>query len=537
MRIWDYSVLRKRFFEARTNSIEVIAMDVVCKFKMEGHERGVNWAIFHPSLPLVASASDDKTIRIWKYSESKFNEADTLRGHSNNVSCITFHPHFDYLVSNSEDKSIRFWDLKRKHNLDKVTNETDRNWILATHPTMRIFASGSDGGFAVFNIEDFRYPSANANNKYLVFNKGAQLMTWKHSEAEQKKLAEYNNNGNRPLRDGIADIVLNPFVNFEQQVSLVLLDSLVKRGVHYRFVNDGKVCNSPAYLDGVVAACFIANNKLLALHSNESLAVYDAANPQSKVGFEIPGISSDKIAAIFQGPLGKVIVKLKSNLVGLLDMNTKKVSTNEISDFSFVIWNANMTLAALVGANHIYFVNKNLEILHKVKENAKIKSAKFDENSVLFYTTHFHIKFCLQNGLNGIIKSLESPRYLMAVANAVFYYSDSVRNLKTEAFNYLNVRFKLSLFNTNYDDVVNILKASPNIGLKTIENIQNAGFPDLSLKYVNDPKQKFSLALQSGKLEEAMAAADILKEKVYYEKLAEKAMGVGKLNVIFCFLI
>jgi len=408
---------------------------------------------------------------------------------------------------------------------------------------MRIFASGSDSGFTVFNIEDFRYPSANGA-KFIVFNKGSQIMTWKHNESEQKKLAEYNNNtnannssnnnGNRYLRDGIADVVLNPFVNFEQQISLVLLDSLVKRGIHYKFVNDGKGSSSPpVYLEGVVAACFIANNKLLALHSNESLAVYDTANPQNKSSFEIPGISSEKIAAIFQGPLGKVIVKLKSNLVGLLDMNTKKVTTNEISDFKFVIWNSNMTLAALIGSNHIYFVNKNLEILHKAKENAKIKSAKFDENSVLFYTTHFHIKYCLQNGLNGIIKSLESPRYLMAVVNGVFHYSDAVRNLKTEAFNYLNVRFKLSLFNTNYDDVVNILKASPNIGLKTIENIQNAGFPDLSLKYVNDPKQKFSLALQSGKLEEAMAAADILKEKVYYENLAEKAMSVGKLNVIF----
>merc|ERR1711957_512023 len=96
--------------------------------------------------------------------------------------------------------------------------------------------------------------------------------------------------------------------------------------------------------------------------------------------------------------------------------------------------------------------------------------------------------------------------------------------MKTENFNYMNVRFKLSLFNNNYDDVVNILRTSPNIGLKTIENIQTAGFPDLSLKYVNDPHQKFSLALQSGKLEEAIAAADILKDKVYYEKIAKKMM-------------
>jgi len=503
---------------------------------MEGHERGVNWAIFHPTLPLVGSASDDKTIRIWKFSDSKYNEADCLRGHSNNVSCIAFHPHFDYLISNSEDKSIRFWDLKRKHNVEKVTNEVDRNWIISSHPNMRLFASGSDGGFTVFNIEDFRYANTNISNKFIIFNKQNTVMTWKHNESEHKKIAEYSVAGNRNiLRDGITDIVLNPFVNFEQLINLIMLDSQAKRGIHFKFSNDGKISASPNYLDGVSHACFISNNKMLCLHYNESLGVYDTANPQNKSLFEIPGITSDKISAIYQGPLGKIIIKLKSNLVGLLDMNTKKITTNEISDFKFALWNHNMTLAALIGSNHIYFVNKNLEILHKVKENAKIKSAKFDENSVLFFTTHFHVKFCLQNGLNGIIKSLDSPRYLMAVSNGVLYFSDSSKNLKTEVFNYLNVRFKLSLFNTNYDDVVNILRTSNNIGLKTIENIQSAGFPDLSLKYVNDPKQKFSLALQSGKLEEASAAADILKDKVYYEKLAQKAMNVGKLNVNFFY--
>ena len=439
-------------------------MDVVAKLKMEGHERGVNWAIFHPSLPLVASASDDKTIRIWKFSDSKYNEADCLRGHSNNVSCVTFHPHFDFLISNSEDKTIRFWDLKRKHSIEKVQNESDRNWILATHPNLRIFASGSDSGFSCFSLEDLRYACTNTN-KFVIFNKGNQLLTWKHNENEQKKVAEYNNGGNRPLRDGIADIIVNPFVNFEQIINIILLDNQTKRAIHFKFSNDGKVCNTPNLLDGVISACFISNNKILALLQNETLAVYDTTNISNILAFEIPGITSDKIAQIYQGPLGKVIIKLKSNLVGLLDMNTKKISTNEISDFKFVIWNANSTLAALVGKNHIYFVNKNLEILHKIKENAKIKSAKFDENSVLFYTTHFHIKYCLQNGLNGIIKSLESPRYLMTVSNGTFYFSDSVRNLKTENFNYLNVRFKLSLFNTNYDDVVNILRTSPNIGL------------------------------------------------------------------------
>jgi coatomer protein complex subunit alpha (xenin) len=70
-----------------------------------------------------------------------------------------------------------------------------------------------------------------------------------------------------------------------------------------------------------------------------------------------------------------------------------------------------------------------------------------------------------------------------------------------------------------------------------VENIQKAGFPDLSLKFVNDEKQKFYLALRSGKLEEAKEAADKLKEKVYFEKLAEKAMLIGKLDIAeFCYV-
>ena len=30
------------------------------KYVLEGHDRGVNWASFHPTLPLVISGADDR---------------------------------------------------------------------------------------------------------------------------------------------------------------------------------------------------------------------------------------------------------------------------------------------------------------------------------------------------------------------------------------------------------------------------------------------------------------------------------------------
>ena len=171
IRIWDYSVLRKKYYEARSNSFEVIAMDVTMIHKLEGHERGVNWAVFHPTLNLIASASDDKTIKIWKYSNPNWTEADTLRGHLNNVSCVLFHPKLDYLISNSEDKTLRVWDLNKKVTVDKITSENNRYWILGAHPSIFLFAAGSDNGLTVFKMENTRIPSAAvANNVLFYFN-------------------------------------------------------------------------------------------------------------------------------------------------------------------------------------------------------------------------------------------------------------------------------------------------------------------------------------------------------------------------------
>jgi coatomer protein complex subunit alpha (xenin) len=150
---------------------------------------------------------------------------------------------------------------------------------------------------------------------------------------------------------------------------------------------------------------------------------------------------------------------------------------------------------------------------------------------MLNISTNFHIKYLLPTGLNGIIKSTETTVYLMMVNSSTVYYNDAQQNFKIERFNYTECKFKLALQNKNYDEVVNILKSGSIYGIKAVEDIKNAGFPDLSLKFVTDPKQKFELALQSGKLEEAEIAAEILKDKSYYNRLAEKAMMVGKLSV------
>jgi hypothetical protein len=51
----------------------------------------------------------------------------------------------------------------------------------------------------------------------------------------------------------------------------------------------------------------------------------------------------------------------------------------------------------------------------QVHETIRVKSAAWDANGVLIYTTLNHIKYCLPNGDNGIIRTLDVPLYITKV--------------------------------------------------------------------------------------------------------------------------
>uniref|UniRef100_A0A671KCC7 Coatomer subunit alpha n=1 Tax=Sinocyclocheilus anshuiensis TaxID=1608454 RepID=A0A671KCC7_9TELE len=162
VRVWDISGLRKKNLSPGAADTDVRgisgvdlfgASDAVVKHVLEGHDRGVNWAAFHPSMPLIVSGADDRQVKIWRMNESKAWELDTCRGHYNNVSCAVFHPRQELILSNSEDKSIRVWDMSKRTGVQTFRRDHDRFWVLGAHPNLNLFAAGHDSGMLVFKLE------------------------------------------------------------------------------------------------------------------------------------------------------------------------------------------------------------------------------------------------------------------------------------------------------------------------------------------------------------------------------------------------
>lgn len=73
-----------------------------------GHSRGINEVSWNPVSPLLATASDDKTVRLWDAVTADC--AVELRGHDNFVFCVD--QHYSTVVTGSFDETVKLWDIR-----------------------------------------------------------------------------------------------------------------------------------------------------------------------------------------------------------------------------------------------------------------------------------------------------------------------------------------------------------------------------------------------------------------------------------------
>lgn len=75
---------------------------------LSGHSRGINEIAWNLMSPLLASASDDKTVRLWDAVTG--DSLVECKGHDNFVFCVD--QHHAMVVSGSFDETVKLWDIR-----------------------------------------------------------------------------------------------------------------------------------------------------------------------------------------------------------------------------------------------------------------------------------------------------------------------------------------------------------------------------------------------------------------------------------------
>ncbi|PPR07467.1 hypothetical protein CVT26_013437 [Gymnopilus dilepis] len=456
VRVWDISGLRKGSPNQGgpgssgpngSSNFETFDTFSTVKHVLEGHDRGVNWATFHPTLPLIISAGDDRVIKIWRMSETRAWEVDSCRGHFHNVLTALFHPKHELIVSCGEDKTIRVWDLAKRSAIQTFRREQDRFWILACHPNLNLFAAGHDSGLIVFKLERERPAfSVFQDTLYYVrdkfvrsydFNTGADigLLSVRKfgSPYVPPRTLSFNPAERAVILTISSDNGLYELSNLPQQAQGELKDSSV----------DGKKGNGQS-------AIFVARNRFAVLNKTTQL-------------IEVP----------------------------------------------------------------ITIANKNFSQHSLIHETIRIKSGAWDDAGVFIYSTLNHVKYCLSQGDHGVICTLDNPVYLTRIKGKTAHCLDRSGRPRTITFDPTEYRFKLALLKNNYEEMLYIIKTSTLLGQSIIAYLQQKGFPEIALHFVQDTNTRFELAIECGNLDVAMETAKTINRPECWERLAQQALKQG----------
>jgi small GTP-binding protein len=110
---------------------------------LKGHQGEVRSVAFDAQGGMLASGSEDKTVKLWEVESGKLLR--TLEGHWSSVLSVAFDPQGGTLASGSADKTVKLWEMRSGKLLYTLKEHGASLWSVAFDPQGGALAGGGHG--------------------------------------------------------------------------------------------------------------------------------------------------------------------------------------------------------------------------------------------------------------------------------------------------------------------------------------------------------------------------------------------------------
>lgn len=528
IRVWDISGLKQKRSNAALPNVPVsvinrLGADGACtvKYILEGHERGVNWASFHPELPLIVSGSDDRMVKIWRTNETKAWEIDTLRGHTNNVSSVLFHPREDLIISDSEDHTIRVWDSTKRVCVQSFMRARDRFWIIASHKQQNLLAAGFDSGAVVFKLSRERIPFT-VYQHYCYYIKDRAYHQYNLTNGQDTVIHHFT------FGPGCSNNRVTLQYNSYNDSGCTLLCTSQDTQTNYEIIQFKDKKQSEVINGTATSTCFVNRGKFITLEDG-SLCVNNMKKQVTK-RIPLPIIGCERV---FEGNLpSRVLLVTLTDIVSYDYQSDTILAQYTITDVKRMMWNSSRSLLAVVTKQGVTILDQDFKMCSMIQENQHVKDCLWYEDSILFYSTLSQVKYMLASGEQGIIVSLEEPLYIVHAAGRCLYGLNRKQQMIKIEINPTELLFKYYLEQKQYRKAIHIIRKYEIDSKSIISYLQSNGFEDIALHFVSEPRARFNLAIRCGNLDIAMECAAALDEASVWNQLAQEALRQGNHEMV-----
>lgn len=169
---------------SRDKTVKLWKLDGTLLATLQGHSKDVWGVSFSPDGQIIASASCDKTIKLWKLDGTLLN---TLHGHSAEILAVSFSPDGQMLASVSQDKTVKIWEIDGTL-LATLEGHSDAVMDISFSPDGQILASASrDSTVKLWSRDGRLLTSIPAHNSWsggVCFSPDGQMLAsagWDHT--------------------------------------------------------------------------------------------------------------------------------------------------------------------------------------------------------------------------------------------------------------------------------------------------------------------------------------------------------------------
>lgn len=154
LKMWSLKPLASAYNQ-QGKQVSVEVKSIVTLSAVKAHDKDVNAIAVSPNDRLVASASQDKLIKVWSTNDSKsLTLVGTCRGHKRGVWAVEFSPVDQCIASASGDKTVKVWSAKDFSCLKTFEGHTasvlNVQFVCAG---MQLVSAGADGLVKLWTIK------------------------------------------------------------------------------------------------------------------------------------------------------------------------------------------------------------------------------------------------------------------------------------------------------------------------------------------------------------------------------------------------
>ena len=573
IKLWDWSkgwqntqifeghshyVMQVKFNPKDTNTFASASLDHMVKvwgigsptphFTLEGHTKGVNCVDYYPGAdkPYLLSGADDATVNVWDYQTKAL--VNTLEGHTTNITSVAFHQKLPVIVTASEDGTVRVWHSSTYRLETTLNYQWERAWTVGVSTNSNKVAIGYDEGTMVVKLGKERpLVSMDTKTGKFMWTRNNDVLTSTVRGTGKKAV-----DGERVFLSG----------GSKDLGSVELYPQSIQHNQNGRFV---AICGDGEYI--IYTSTALRNKSfgsaLDFVWASEGKGDYAIRESTSRIktfkNFK-EAISIRPMGMQAEGLHGGAMIGVRgSDCIAFHRWEDGAfVARIDIEDPKSVYWSDSGDLVTIACAESFYVLKYNVDIVNEAMAAGEIPEDGVEDAFELAYDINERVRsgqwvgdcFLYTNRANRLNYSVggevltlshldekmyvlgflprEDRVYLCNKTLDVFSYS-----LLTSVLNY-----QTAILRKDFDEANELLPAIPEDHLDAISTfLESQGYKEQALAVARDTDQRFSLALQLGKLEKAqeimvdIEAADDVDVQLKWKQLGDLALMNGKINL------